>query len=104
MFRHGLRVVDQLERRYPAFPGLNLSWELREAMAKHTTRHDRPTAEEFNDGLQPVLEAQAVEVADEGILLDVDTPADYDRLVSRYRAGSCSLADGTLPRREGGAS
>ncbi len=63
--RHGLRVVDQLERRYPAFPGLNLSWELREAMAKHTTRHDRPTAEEFNDGLQPVLEAQAVEVADE---------------------------------------
>ncbi len=63
--RHGLRVVDTLERRYPAFPGLNLSWEVREAMAKHTTRHDRPGVAEFDDGLQPVLEAQAVEVADE---------------------------------------
>ncbi len=63
--RHGLRVVDHLERRYPSFPGLNLSWEVREAMAKHTTRHDRPTVTEFDDGLQPVLEAQAVEVADE---------------------------------------
>ncbi len=62
---HGLRVVEHLERRYPAFPGLNLSWEVREAMAKHTTRHDRPTVPEFNDALQPVLEAQAVEVADE---------------------------------------
>ena len=63
--RHGLRVVDTLERRYPSFPGLNLSWEVREAMAKHTTRHDRPAVAEFDDGLQPVLEAQAVEVADE---------------------------------------
>jgi len=63
--RHGLRVVDTLERRYPSFPGLNLSWEVREAMGKHTTRHDRPAIAEFNDGLQPVLEAQAVEVADE---------------------------------------
>ncbi|MBM4037869.1 MAG: deoxyguanosinetriphosphate triphosphohydrolase [Planctomycetes bacterium] len=63
--RHGLRVVDHLERRYPTFPGLNLSWEVREAMAKHTTRHDRPTVPEFDDGVQPLLEAQAVEVADE---------------------------------------
>jgi len=63
--RHGLRVVDHLERRYPSFPGLNLSWEVREAMAKHTTRHDRPAVAEFDDGLQPALEAQAVEVADE---------------------------------------
>ena len=62
---HGLRVVDYLERRYPAFPGLNLSWEVREAMAKHTTKHDRPVLDEFADGAQPVFEAQAVEVADE---------------------------------------
>jgi dGTPase len=62
---HGLRVVDHLERRYPGFSGLNLSWEVREAIAKHTTRHDRPAVEEFSDGFQPVLEAQAVEVADE---------------------------------------
>ncbi|MFW6161675.1 MAG: deoxyguanosinetriphosphate triphosphohydrolase [Planctomycetota bacterium] len=62
--RHGLRVVDHLERRYPSFRGLNLSYEVREAIAKHTTRHDRPAIEGF-DGSEPVLEAQAVEVADE---------------------------------------
>jgi dGTPase len=62
---HGLRVVDLLERRYPSFPGLNLSWELREAMAKHTTRHDRPVHAEFDDDALPCLEAQTVEVADE---------------------------------------
>ena len=63
--RHGLRVVEKLERRYPNFPGLNLSWEVREAIAKHTTRHDRPAIPQYDDGAQPLLEAQAVEVADE---------------------------------------
>jgi len=63
--RHGLRVVEKLERRYPTFPGLNLSWEVREAIAKHTTRHDRPAIARYDDGTQPLLEAQAVEVADE---------------------------------------
>ena len=63
--RHGLRVVDYLEMRYPQFRGLNLSYEVREGVAKHTTRHDRPTIAEFDDAAQPVLEAQAVEVADE---------------------------------------
>jgi dGTPase len=62
---HGLRVVDYLEQRYPSFRGINLSWEVREAMAKHTTRHDRPDIPEFDDGVSPALEAQAVEVADE---------------------------------------
>jgi len=62
---HGLRVVEKLERRYPNFPGLNLSWEVREAIAKHTTRHDRPAIPQYDDGAQPLLEAQAVEVADE---------------------------------------
>jgi len=61
---HGLRVVDHLERRYPTFRGLNLSYELREAMAKHTTHHDKPRTAEFGDD-QPVLEGQGVEVADE---------------------------------------
>ena len=61
---HGLRVVDHLERRYPDFRGINLSYEVREAIAKHTTRHDKPGAAEFGTA-QPVLEGQAVEVADE---------------------------------------
>ncbi len=36
---HGLRVVDLLERRYPDFPGLNLTYEVREGIAKHRTSH-----------------------------------------------------------------
>ncbi|KPJ63262.1 MAG: deoxyguanosinetriphosphate triphosphohydrolase [Planctomycetes bacterium DG_23] len=61
---HTLRVVDLLERRYPQFPGLNLTWEVRESIVKHTTRHDHPVAAEFLPRLQPLLEAQVVEVSD----------------------------------------
>ena len=32
---HGFRIVDRLERRYPDFPGLNLTYEVRESMIKH---------------------------------------------------------------------
>ncbi len=60
---HGLRVVDVLEKRYPDFDGLNLSYELREAVAKHETRWDSPSGAGFPPG-PPVLEAQAVEQAD----------------------------------------
>jgi len=40
--RQSLRVVDYLEHPYPAFRGLNLSFELRESLIKHHTRYDRP--------------------------------------------------------------
>jgi len=61
---HGLRVVDKLEHRYAQFPGLNLTYEVREGMARHRTRYDQPPASEFADDGQPALEAQAVELAD----------------------------------------
>ena len=62
--RHGLRVVDVLESHYPGFPGLNLTYEVREGIAKHTTRWDVPPPEgSFVDG-PPLLEAQLVEQAD----------------------------------------
>ncbi len=57
-----LRIVDLLEERYPAFPGLNLTWEVREGLNKH--RSPLPGKE----GLVPVnlsLEAQVVDLADE---------------------------------------
>ncbi len=60
---HGLRVVDVLEHQYPGFPGLNLTYEVRESIAKHHTRWDQPSAAGFREG-PPLLEAQAVEVAD----------------------------------------
>jgi dGTPase len=37
-----LRIVDVLEERYPTFRGLNLTWEVREGIVKHSTRYDRP--------------------------------------------------------------
>src|SRR5262245_37041626 len=60
-----LRIVDLLEERYPAFRGLNLSWEVREGIVKHSTRYDRPQVAEFDAALAPCLEAQIVDFADE---------------------------------------
>jgi dGTPase len=60
-----LRIVDLLEERYPTFRGLNLSWEVREGIVKHSTRYDRPQVVEFDANLAPCLEAQIVDFADE---------------------------------------
>jgi len=60
-----LRIVDLLEERYPRFRGLNLSWEVREGIVKHSTRYDRPQVAEFDASLAPTLEAQIVDFADE---------------------------------------
>jgi dGTPase len=60
---HGLRVVDLLERQYAAFPGLNLTEEVRESIVKHHTRWDQPSAGAFGAG-PPLLEAQVVALAD----------------------------------------
>ena len=66
--RQGLRVVDELEVRYPDFKGLNLTFETREGIVKHTTDYDVPLLdslpEEFLPG-SPTLEAQVINVADE---------------------------------------
>jgi len=59
----GLRVVDILENQYPRFRGLNLTYEVRESIAKHTSKWDEPHIVDFEPG-PPVLEAQVVEAAD----------------------------------------
>lgn len=62
----GLRIVDLLEQRYPNFPGLNLSWEIREGIVKHATAFDHPLlSAHFDAKTPPTLEAQAVDIADE---------------------------------------
>ncbi|NOX96802.1 MAG: deoxyguanosinetriphosphate triphosphohydrolase [Nitrospirae bacterium] len=60
-----LRVVEQLERRNPRFKGLNLSWEVREGIIKHTTPYDKASFSEFEPDKFPTLEAQTVNLADE---------------------------------------
>ena len=75
-FEHNLqslRVVDQLEERYPAFDGLNLSFETREGVLKHCSRTNAEHLEltepggvgrRFIDRTQPSLEAQLCNLAD----------------------------------------
>ena len=58
------RIVDLLEREYPDFPGLNLSWEVREGIAMHGGAARRGADGEFNTMPQPSLEAQVVDLAD----------------------------------------
>lgn len=62
----GLRVVDYLEERYPDFPGLNLTREVREGIIKHSTPFDRPApVTPFDTKGPPILEIQVVDIADE---------------------------------------
>jgi dGTPase len=63
--RQSLRIVDVLEERYPNFAGLNLSWEVREGIVKHSFPYDRALAEQFEPAEAPCLEAQIVDCADE---------------------------------------
>ncbi len=60
-----LRVIEELEEKYPDFPGLNLSWETREGIIKHKTDYDNPYIKEYEPKKSPTLEAQIVNVADE---------------------------------------
>ena len=62
----GLRVVDELEERYPDFPGLNLTWEVREGINKHTTMFDKSKRlAELDPEVSPTMETQVVDAADE---------------------------------------
>lgn len=63
--KQSLRIVTELERRYPEFPGLNLSWEVLEGIVKHETEYDIADARDFNPELRGHLEAQIANIADE---------------------------------------
>lgn len=65
--RQSLRVVDELEERYPGFNGLNLSWETREGIIKHKSPYDSPPdiMAELMPGVVPTIEAQIINFADE---------------------------------------
>jgi dGTPase len=67
-FEHNLqslRIVDLLEKRYPGYDGLNLTYETREGIACHTTTYDHPQIPaEFRRFRKPSLEAQIVNIAD----------------------------------------
>jgi dGTPase len=109
--RHGVRIIEYLEHPYPQFRGLNLTYELRECMAKHVTRFDQPKPEGFEAG-QPPLEGQVVELADsiaydshdldDAIAMGIVTPSDLANLAIFKQAAAdfaTSLADLTDDQR-----
>jgi dGTPase len=63
--RQSLRIVEELEQKYPDFSGLNLTWEVREGLAKHYTTYDHPGRRKGFDAKNSSLEAQVANLADE---------------------------------------
>jgi len=58
-----LRIVEEIEEKYPAFPGLNLTWDVREGIQKHADGYTHPlTGESYTS---PSLEAQVADLGDE---------------------------------------
>jgi dGTPase len=65
---HALRIVEDFEHRYARFPGLNLTFEMREGIVKHSrdlTPGEHPELDEYLPVLRPPLEAQLIDIADE---------------------------------------
>ncbi len=96
---HALRIVEQFEQRYARFPGLNLTFEVREGIAKHSRDFapgEIPELDAYLPGQRPPLEAQLIDLADEIAYNTADlddafmarllTAADIAREVPHYAA------------------
>ncbi|MDA2934516.1 deoxyguanosinetriphosphate triphosphohydrolase [Acidobacteria bacterium AH-259-D05] len=80
---HGLRIVEDFEEKYASFRGLNLTFEVREGIIKHSrdyTKEDEPYVDirEYRLGEFPPLEAQLVDLADEVAYNTADLDDGYD--------------------------
>jgi len=65
---HALRIVEQFEQRYLDFPGLNLTFEVREGIVKHSRDYaatEFPELAEYGPDLRPPIEAQLMNAVDE---------------------------------------
>jgi len=78
---HALRIVEDFELRYAAFRGLNLTFEVREGIIKHShdyDEHQHPELAEYVLGQRPPLEAQLIDVADEIAYNTADLDDGYE--------------------------
>ena len=84
--RQSLRIVEELEQKYPDFPGLNLTWEVREGLVKHYTAYDHPGRRKGFDAKNSSLEAQIANLADEITYYshDLDDGLESDLLSEEY--------------------
>src|SRR5271169_4363707 len=65
---HALRIVESFENPYARFPGLNLTFEVREGIVKHSRDFapgEFPELDQYLPGLRPPLEAQLIDLCDE---------------------------------------
>lgn len=89
--QHALRIIERFEHHYPRFPGLNLTFEVREGVVKHSRDFEPgeiPELDEYLPGFRPPLEAQLIDLCDEVAY----NAADLDD------AFSAGLLDPELPR------
>ena len=97
--RQALRIVESFEQRYARFPGLNLSFEVREGIVKHSRDFgpgENPELDEYLPGLRPVLEAQLIDLADEVAY----NTADLDDAWSAGLIAAGDIADSVPQYRE----
>src|SRR5712671_1284879 len=88
---HALRIVETFEQRYARFPGLNLTFEVREGIVKHSRDFEAgedPALDEYLPGLRPPLEAQLIDLADEAAY----NTADLDDAFSAGLITSAQIA------------
>ena len=106
---HALRIVESFERRYARFPGLNLTFEVREGIVKHSrdfVQGEDPILDEYLPGLRPPLEAQLIDLADELAYNTADLDdafsaglfgmEDVCQMVPMF-AGLCTEVEGQFP-------
>jgi len=94
--RQSLRIVEHLEDRYPDFEGLNLTYEIREGIAKHSGVCDpavAPEYAEYHPEERPPLESQMIDMCDEIAYQhhDVDDGIESGLLDPRVLAESIPL-------------
>src|SRR6185437_284157 len=78
---HALRIVEDFELRYAAFPGLNLTFEVREGIIKHSrdySAREFPELAEYLLDQRPPLEAQLIDITDELAYNTADLDDGYE--------------------------
>ncbi len=78
---HALRIVEDFEHRYAAFPGLNLTFEVREGIIKHSrdyAANKYPELAEYSLDQRPPLEAQLIDLTDEIAYNTADLDDGYE--------------------------
>lgn len=90
--RHSLRIVEELEQKYPGFPGLNLTFETREGLAKHEPLPASKSPLGFAARCAS-LEAQVANLADEIAYYshDLDDGLDWGLLSESHLAGNVKI-------------